>query len=273
MKARYLAALTYGFAPLAEKSEAPEVPKGAEVLLASRFPYLDDAQRRAILATTEIASNYPVINESRGWGRLNLFAAADGYGAFDGDVTVDMDADNGGFSESDIWRNDISGQGLLTKKGSGSLTLEGKNSYSGGTLLEEGTLIAASSKAMGNGIIYQQAGRLEIAVSKHKSQHANGTLRVSSYVQDGGTLALNLEKNAKLAANQSIYLKGGSLELTVPTLKKATRYTLLQAPYINGMFDNITVNDASGNSYTVEVTYGQQTVSALISPKMIKQQH
>ena len=32
---------------------------------------------------------------AEGWGRLNLFEASNGYGAFATDVTVDMDADNG----------------------------------------------------------------------------------------------------------------------------------------------------------------------------------
>ena len=84
-----------------------EVPEGAEALLASRFPYLDATQRRAVLATTEIDSNYPVIDQSRGWGRLNLVEAADGYGAFTSNVAVVMDADDGTFSAQDHWRNNF----------------------------------------------------------------------------------------------------------------------------------------------------------------------
>lgn len=71
------------------------VPKGAEVLLETRQPYLDSTQRRWVLATTGLPSGYPVLDDAEGWGRLNLFSAADGYGAFVNNVTVNMDASKG----------------------------------------------------------------------------------------------------------------------------------------------------------------------------------
>lgn len=100
-------------------------PKGSEVLLASRFPYLSDNQRHAVLATTEIESNYPIINDSRGQGRLNLVDAADSFGAFNSNIYVYMDADEGGFNTEDYWRNDISGEGRLEKSGTnGSVSMK-----------------------------------------------------------------------------------------------------------------------------------------------------
>ena len=71
------------------------MPKGAEILLQTRFPYLSADQRRVVLKTTELPSGYPVMDDAEGWGRLNLFAAADGYGAFNGNVIVSMDASQG----------------------------------------------------------------------------------------------------------------------------------------------------------------------------------
>lgn len=102
-------------------SEPLTVPKGAEVLLETRLPYLDAAQRREVLRTTALPSGYVLLDGFEQWGRLNLFAAADGYGGFDRDVTVALDAAAGGFGAADSWRNDIDGDGGLTKKGSGSL--------------------------------------------------------------------------------------------------------------------------------------------------------
>ena len=43
----------------------------------------------------------------------------------------------------------ISGPGGLTKSGLGSLTLSGANTYTGGTILDQGTLIVANTKALG----------------------------------------------------------------------------------------------------------------------------
>ncbi|HIV71379.1 MAG TPA: hypothetical protein H9903_10645 [Candidatus Aquabacterium excrementipullorum] len=108
------------------------MPKGAEVLLETRLPYLDAAQRRVVFKTTALPSGYPVLDDAEGWGRLNLFDAADGYGAFNGDVAVTMDASLGGFNALGSWRNDIGGAGKLTKLGSG--TLAGKTVIGGGSL-------------------------------------------------------------------------------------------------------------------------------------------
>ena len=112
-KANYLRRSTYGFAPIAATNVAAAVPKGAEVLLETRLPYLSDAQRRVVLKTTALPSGYPVMDDAEGWGRLNLFAAADGYASFSGNVTIVMDASKGGFNAVDRWRNDIGGTGKL----------------------------------------------------------------------------------------------------------------------------------------------------------------
>ena len=50
------------------------------------------------------SSGYPIldVDDAEGWGRLNLFAAADGYGAFDGDVT--------GGNGRQLWRLSSNGQ-------------------------------------------------------------------------------------------------------------------------------------------------------------------
>ncbi|NEU14887.1 autotransporter domain-containing protein [Methylobacterium sp. BTF04] len=155
-KADYTARLTYGFQPTGPSTAltAAEVPLQAQVLLLTRFPYLTDAQRREVLATTGLPSGYPLLsgNTYDGWGRLNLYAANDGYGAFNGAVTVTMDAAQGGYNASDSWKNDISGTGSLTKAGTGMLTLTGTNTYAGGTTVAGGTLVG-SSASFGSGAI------------------------------------------------------------------------------------------------------------------------
>ncbi len=143
----YRTLLTYDLPTVGPTDLEPVVPIGAEILLATRFPYLSGDQRRAVLETTEIASGSP-LDDGSGWARLDLFSAADGYGAFDEIIAVDLDAAKGGFNAFDVWANNIAGTGGLTKQGSGTLVLAGDSSYAGGTIVEAGTL-AVSGRIKG----------------------------------------------------------------------------------------------------------------------------
>ncbi len=199
-KAAYQQRLTYGLARINAAGVAATVPKGAEVLLETRLPYLSAEQRRVVLKTTALDSGYPLGNDSEGWGRLNLFAAADGYGAFNGDVTVTMDATLGGFSATDSWRNDIAGKGKLSKAGTGTLRLAGANTFSGGAVVTAGTLAADSASALGAGDVYVKGGTLEAA--------AAGTVNIGgAYTQASGTLKLVMSS----ATNGSLKVGGNAV--------------------------------------------------------------
>ena len=163
-RALFTERLAYHFPVIGDTTKPMVVPKGAEVLLETRFPYLTKEQRRTVLCTTGLPSGYPVMDDEEGWGRLNLFAAADGYGAFPSETVVRMDLSDGGFSASDTWGNDISGAGSLVKQGSGTLVLSGHNTYTGGTRIEEGVLEAANPKALGNGKVDVKRGILAESV-------------------------------------------------------------------------------------------------------------
>ncbi|WP_433797303.1 phosphatase PAP2 family protein [Actinoplanes sp. CA-252034] len=121
------------------------VPKGAEVLLETRQPYLTADQRRAVLRSTALPAGYALLDGPEQWGRLDLFKAADGYGTFENDVDVTLDG------RSDSWRNDITGRGGLTLRGTGTLTLTGTNRFRGGLRVLGGTLAATGTHALGGG--------------------------------------------------------------------------------------------------------------------------
>ncbi|MBU9546415.1 phosphatase PAP2 family protein [Burkholderia multivorans] len=209
-KAAFQLRMTFGFAPIESTDAPPVVPKGAEILLQTRFPYLSADQRRVVLKTTEMPSGYPVMDDAEGWGRLNLFAAADGYGAFNGNVTVSMDASKGGLNAADVWRNDIVGAGKLTLRGSGTLTLAGDNRYTGGTQVDGGTLAAASATAFGTGDVYAGAGgNVRIAAAVPVTIAAR-------YTQlDGATLELDIDGNGggRLRVGGPLTIAGGTLRV------------------------------------------------------------
>lgn len=208
-KATYLYRMTYNLKlDNADTTKPMVVPKGAEVLLETRLPYLDADQRRYVLYTTGIESGYSVLDDKEGWGRLNLFEASNGYGAFVTDVTVDMDASKGRFNAADNWRNDIDGAGSLTKKGTGMLVLSGNNTYTGGTMVEAGSIRADYASAFGDGNVinnstitenttdtlfingdYTQdkSGVLELTVS-----NADDFIEIKGTASLGGKLIVNL---------------------------------------------------------------------------------
>ncbi|MDJ7219313.1 autotransporter-associated beta strand repeat-containing protein, partial [Salmonella enterica] len=57
--------------------------------------------------------------------------------------------------------NTLSGSGALVKTGTGELTLSGDNTYSGGTTIDDGVLIAANVNALGGGDV-DNAGTLKL---------------------------------------------------------------------------------------------------------------
>lgn len=239
-KANYLRRMTYGFAQTGNTDVAPVVPKGAEVLLETRLPYLSADQRRVVLKSTAIASGYPVLDDPEGWGRLNMFAAADGYGAFTGNVTVTMDASLGGFNAVDLWRNDIAGKGKLIKLGTGTLQLGGASTWTGGTQIDAGTVEGVSAKAFGAGDVYVSAGKLR--------SNAPTTLALVNYTQlKTGTLELNLGngQQGRVSATGTITIAGGTLHITFQNgYKPAAGDTLsiVSAAKLQGTFDTITVD-------------------------------
>ncbi|MBT2282372.1 S-layer homology domain-containing protein [Paenibacillus polymyxa] len=257
-KAFYREKMTYGLPQTGTKGLAPVVPQGAEALLETRQPYLTDEQRRQVLYTTSIDSGYPVLDESKGWGRIDLVTAADGYGAFLNNVTVDMDASKGRFNAEDWWRNDITGNGMLTKKGTGTLTLTGKNSYTGGTLLQAGTLVAESATAFGTGDLYVENGTVVVNV--------DGALNLNrNFTMDNGTLELVMDDDSsQLNVGRKLYIDGGSLNLDLSNYKieGSKDITLITANGITGEFDSVTAD-----GYDVTVTYEKGRVIAHVVAK------
>lgn len=256
-KANYLRRSTYGFAPIGATNLAAVVPKGAEVLLETRQPYLSDAQRRVVLKTTALPSGYPVMDDAEGWGRLNLFAAADGYAAFTGNVVINMDASKGGFHAADRWRNDISGTGKLVKQGSGVLKLAGNNSWSGGVELTAGGLQGESATAFGSGDVYVSGGTLTVA--------APGALKLAGkYTQLSGSTATELVLGANgqgsLSVGGTATLGGGTLRVKFANgykPKAGDSLAVLTAASLKGRYTSISVDGFSN----VTPVYGASTLT------------
>ncbi len=250
--------LNYLFPPIGPANLAPMVPANAETILATRQPYLTAQQRRDVLASTEIASNLPVLNDAQGYGRLNYVAAADGYRSFASDVVVAMDASAGGFSALDAWRNDISGPGGLTKLGTGTLVLAGNNSFAGPVVVGGGTLTATSATAFGTGPITVGDATLQIAAV---APVASGVLTMGA----GSTLEMG---GGAVSAVSPLVLAGpvtlaGKLVVNLPS-GAGGAVKILGATSITGRFASVSVAGLP-TGVTASVSYGPNAVQLVLS--------
>ncbi|KAF6585162.1 acid phosphatase [Paenibacillus sp. EKM211P] len=258
-KKNYNERLTYGFNQINPTTTPMTVPKGAEVLLETRQPYLDSTQRRWVLATTGLPSGYPVLDDAEGWGRLNLFSAADGYGAFANNVTVNMDASKGGFNALDRWRNHISGVGKLIKKGTGTLKLMGSNTYSGGTQIDQGVLEGNSETAFGSGTVTNNGGTL-------LKNNAGKLIVGSNYKQTAkGKLELNLQSKNDVLKIKGTAQLNGKLRLNFSNkYVPASGATILTYGKRTGAFSSI---EAAGlpSNYKVKIVYTANSVQLKVT--------
>ncbi len=158
--------------------------------------------------------------------------------------------------------NTLSGSGSLVKTGTGELTLSGDNSYSGGTTIADGTLIAANVNALGSGnidnsgtLMLDAEGEFNLAnvatQSGATTELARGTtLNVDSLTQQAdSTLNIDLSKaNGESAITADSVTLGGTLNVTGigsvtdSWTPEAYTYTLIGSDSaITTDFDNLTV--------------------------------
>ncbi|EAY9134984.1 autotransporter outer membrane beta-barrel domain-containing protein, partial [Salmonella enterica] len=84
--------------------------------------------------------------------------------------------------------NVISGSGQVVKSGDDALTLSGNNSYTGGTLISDGTLVASNVEALGSGDVTDNA-TLALNTGGDFTNNIGGTGRVEKSGDDALTLS------------------------------------------------------------------------------------
>ncbi|EHF9194703.1 autotransporter outer membrane beta-barrel domain-containing protein [Salmonella enterica subsp. enterica serovar Corvallis] len=158
--------------------------------------------------------------------------------------------------------NAISGSGQVVKSGGDTLTLSGNNSYTGGTLINDGTLIAGRVNALGSGDIDNYASlQLNASgqfVTANLTTHDNATtaigagsaLRANTLTQEANsTLAVHLtDSNSDAIVTADHANLGGTLDITgIGNVAKswtrdAYAYTLIDSDSaINSDFAQFTV--------------------------------
>uniref|UniRef100_UPI0011184DB4 autotransporter outer membrane beta-barrel domain-containing protein n=1 Tax=Salmonella enterica TaxID=28901 RepID=UPI0011184DB4 len=142
-----------------------------------------------------------------------------------GDVTDNavLELNTGG-----TFDNVISGSGQVVKSGDKTLTLSGSNTYTGGTTINDGTLVATSVDSLGSGDIDNYASlQLNASgqfVTANLTTHDNATtaigagsaLRANTLTQEAnGTLAVHLtDSNSGAIVTADRANLGGTLDIT-----------------------------------------------------------
>nr|WP_314385606.1 autotransporter domain-containing protein [Pseudomonas brenneri] len=275
---------------------APHVA-GAAAVLMERFPYMSGEQISTLLKTTATDLGAAGIDSLYGWGMINLGKAVSGPGMFitAEDIPAEFRIDGGYGSGQfvadlpgvgavvdagkptarvcndvhcgrDVWSNDISGHGGLTKQGIGTLVLTGNNTYSGPTLVNQGLLAVngslASQVTVSNSGVLGGSGSIGALTAKSGGTVAPGnsigTLNVAGDVNfdAGSTYAVELSNTSsdRIVAGGKATLNGGTVTLALensPTLLSqpeaqsliGRQYNILQATGgITGSFAQVLPN-------------------------------
>ncbi len=177
----------------------------------------------------------------------------------------------------------ISGTGgTLTKQGSGKLTLNGINTYTGLTTVNAGILDVGDSThataslagavtlnggtVMGAGTI---AGLLANIAGNIAPGNSIGTLTTASYSQGaGGTLTMEVSPSAadKLIVTGAASLNGTLALVYAPGTYTAANYTLVSAGSLTGTFSTVTGTAPTGITQAVTYTGTAANLGLTVTP-------
>jgi hypothetical protein len=199
--------------------------------------------------TTQLIATYD--------GESSLLTAQSANGASTDAIVVDGTLIVQNVSTA-VTLSNISGTGTLLHKGSATTTLQ-KNSFSGGTTIDAGSVIAGSADAFGSGGLDNHAA-LSLAPGQHQldvggsfTQSAQGTLTLTIDGTTPGTNAGHLKVSAKATL-------GGALTLAFSTsIAKGTKIVIIDAA--GGLSGSFSAVKASGAS----VTSGQDATSLYVT--------
>lgn len=154
-------------------SAAAPVISGVAALTAQAFPWMNGTQLAQTLFTTATDIGAPGVDNIYGWGLVNAERAVKGPAAVSAAFYATVPA-----GTTSVFGNDIGGTGGIVKTNGGTLVLDGHNTYTGTTVLNEGALIINGQTAGllqfggalgGTGTIQgdltQNAGRLLVGTS------------------------------------------------------------------------------------------------------------
>jgi len=232
---------TYGYGK--GTSDSTAIVTGVAALVWQAFPWMSAYNVQQTLLTTATDLGDPGVDAVYGWGVVNALKAVHGPGQFIGTFDANVTG-NSTFS------NPISGDGGLHLTGTGTLTLSANNTYTGGTVVDAGTLLLT--------------GKLGSSVTVNGGTFASkgGQITGDYTVKPGATTALQVGTGLSITGNAN--LAGGLQLLPEPQgYQVKPTETLLTAGQVNGTFGNVTYG--SGFFWTATLSYTPTQVNATLT--------
>jgi autotransporter-associated beta strand protein len=163
----------------------------------------------------------------------------------------------------------ISGNGALTKNGTGTLTLAGNNNYSGGTTLNTGTLVIGNAAAAGTGTITQAngssllkidtTGTITNAMSVYNVQASQSATLSGAITVNNATW--DIDTGDTLTISGAVSGNGGVTKNGAGTLLLNGTNTYNGSTVVNAGILNAASAGALGSNNTVQVTGGTLLVT------------
>jgi len=163
----------------------------------------------------------------------------------------------------------IGGTTTLTKAGTNSLTIASANTYSGGTVVSNGTLVLANASALGSGTLDIEGGSLDsmvpnlINANNNPITLDNDLIFLGSQNMNLGGGAVSFGANRQIAVSNNTLTVAGPISATSAALTKGGSGTLLLLNTGNA-YTGTTVSQGTlrqGAANTLGVTTGGLTMN------------
>jgi len=189
----------------------------------------------------------------KGAGNLNVVSTS-------GSATLNV----GGNNQTTTFSGSLSGSNVsLTKVGTGTLTLSGSSSLTGGVNLANGAIIVANASALGNGGALTITEDADIALNFNLP--TSGTVsNAITFTKPGGThndsIVQNANNNLTLAGN--IVATGHNLSFNEPSGIASGTFTLTGSNSFGGLYTSGTATFRIGSSYAAGGAVWRPSVAA-----------
>ncbi|WP_439240591.1 S8 family serine peptidase [Lonepinella sp. BR2474] len=202
-------------------SFAAPVVTGALALVKQRFNYFTSSQVRDTLLTTATDLGETGIDDTFGWGLIDLSAAINGPAKLLQNETYTL-------STNDTWLNDLTGEYQLTKNGPAALTLAGENNRLKAIVVNEGKLVLTGQTSVDHISNNAQLAISALTVNQGLNATSDSQLILNTkqaFTAEGTGTLINLNGILAVSNDLTQDVQSGETITDVLALKNGASYT------------------------------------------------